>query len=107
MNQVAVVTYGNRATVQFRLGEFNQVGAASGDDTELFRAFDNIGYKNQWTNTSGGIYAANTLVFGDTRFQDRPGAGNVIALLTDGVSNRDRHLTVPEANHARDNGEIL
>ena len=103
-NQVAAISYGNRATVHFHLGEYDQVGAASGDDTELLGSFDSIRWKDQWTNTSGGIYLAKNEIF-NTIYQDRPRAGNVVVLLTDGVSNKDRHLTIPIANEARSNGE--
>ena len=94
--QFGVVSYGNRATVQFHLNSF-------ATHRELYRAIELIPWKDQETNTSGGLRTMNELMFVKER-GDREGVPNIGIVLTDGVSNRDENLTIPEADKARQNG---
>jgi hypothetical protein len=70
----------------------------------MFTAIDAIPWKDQETNTSGAIRAMHEEIFIPLR-GDRRGVPNIGIVLTDGESNRDQHLTIPEANKAKTKGE--
>ena len=55
--------------------------------------------------TYSGIRVMRTQMFGDETTGDRGPVPNVAIVITDGVSNRDEHLTVPEADLAREDGK--
>ena len=67
--QVGVVTYGNTATVNFDLNEYN-------DTTTLINNIRAIEYKDANTNTSGGIYVMKEKIF-NQKNGDRPEAPNL------------------------------
>lgn len=94
--KVGVITYGNTATVDIPLERYPYVDG-------LVDAILRLPWKNQWTNTSGAILAMRSqlLVNRDPRRNNVPKIGIVI---TDSLSNIDSHLTVPEANVARQQG---
>ena len=91
--RVGVIWYSNRASIAFHLNEYDNA-----DD--VLDAIGKIPYKDQETNTSGALRAMYTLMFSDVN-GDRPGAQNIGIVVTDGASNRDEDLTIPEANAAR------
>lgn len=95
------MTYGNRATIQFHLNKYS-------DKPSLLKAVENIKWKNQNTNTSGGIYVMDKVMF-TSENGDRPRAPNVGIIITDGVSSKNygAHLTVPYAEEARKRGITL
>ena len=76
-----VVTYGNRATVEFYLNTHNDTGS-------YLAVIDQIGWKDQATNTSGGIHLMHSELFTEAN-GDRPGIPNIGIVVTDGASNRD------------------
>ncbi len=73
------------------------------DKAELLKAIEGISYMGQSTNTSGGILTAMHEQFTTTK-GDRLNSPNVIILLTDGVSNIDKHRTISDAEEARNKG---
>ena len=92
-----VVVYGNRATVEFHLNTHN--------DTESYlAAIDQIQWKDQATNTSGGIAVMRDEMFTEEN-GDRAGVPNIAIIITDGASNRDEDRTVSQADDAREKGE--
>ena len=94
---MSVVTYGNRADVEFYLERFND------DVSDVAEAFDTINFKDQWTNTSGGIYKMHSQVLDNPR-GTRNTIPRIAILITDGASNKDRDLTIPQAVYAREKG---
>ena len=97
--RVGVVSYGSKATVHINLNDHFS-------HSQLNRAIDSIPWKDQETNTSGGIRTMREFMFTQER-GDRPLVPNIGIVVTDGASNRDEDLTIPEANRARDDGEYM
>ncbi len=98
MTQVGVVTYGNKATTNFLLNEY--------DNSEEMMAYININdmpWKDEETNTSGAIWYTHKHMFTEVN-GDRPQAPNVAIVITDGESTRDANLTVQYAIDAKRNG---
>ena len=97
--QVGVNYYGNRATLAFHLNDYNSTD-------EVMEAIDDIPWKDQKTNTSGGIRMMYRDMFTEEHGarSDVPWIGIVI---TDGESNVDVNDTQPEADNARDAGVIM
>ena len=54
--QIGVAFYGNRARVAFNLNEYDNIG-------DVNQAIDNINWLDQNTNTSGGIWLMNEVMF--------------------------------------------
>ncbi|XP_033728449.1 collagen alpha-1(XII) chain-like [Pecten maximus] len=94
--RVGVVTYSTAVSVQFHLNEHT-----SRHDIE--KAIDSIPYQFGNTNTAGGLRTMHHVMF-TSDHGDRPDAENICIILTDGVSNIDHTLTIPEANSAKDSG---
>ena len=92
-DRVAVVSFGNTGTLHFNLRQYRTLAG-------VLDGLDQVRWKNEWTNTSGGLLVMRSQVFTHTE-PDRYGVPRVGLLLTDGKSNVDPHLTVPEANVAR------
>ena len=67
---------GNQAWVNFYLTNFTDVQS-------LTRAINNIGYLNENTNTTGGLWRMRTEIF-NVANGDRPDVQNVAILITDG-----------------------
>ncbi|CAD5119952.1 DgyrCDS8533 [Dimorphilus gyrociliatus] len=99
--RIGLLTYGNRATIQFHLNKYS-------DKQSIINAVENIKWKNQNTNTSGGIYVMDKVMFSSEN-GDRPRAPNVGIIITDGVSseNYGANLTIPYAEEARKRGATL
>ena len=97
--QVGVAWYSNRASIAFHLNQYD-------NERDVLRAIGSIRYKDQETNTSGALRTMYTNMFSNTN-GDRPNAQNIGIVVTDGVSNRDEDLTIPEANSARSEGITL
>ena len=94
--RVGAITYGNRATPNFYLN-------TSYNKTIINATLDQIRWKDQETNTSGGIKFMSEHMF--TRENgDRSSAPNVGIVITDGASNRDANLTIPYAKEAQAKG---
>ena len=70
------LSQGNQAWVNFYLTNFTDVQS-------LTRAINNIGYLNENTNTTGGLWRMRTEIFNDAN-GDRSGVQNVAILITDG-----------------------
>ncbi len=93
---IGAVSFGNEATLHMKLGQYNYLDGVTNN-------LGSIPWKDQWTNTSGGLWLMRTSVFSDQN-GDRPYAPNIAILITDGVSNKDKIRTVPEAEKARSSG---
>ncbi|ELU06074.1 hypothetical protein CAPTEDRAFT_48444, partial [Capitella teleta] len=74
--QIGVLSYGTRAYVQFHMNEFDT-------KQELFNAIDKIEWKDQETNTSGGIITMRSEMFTEQN-GDRKDVPNIGIVLTDG-----------------------
>ena len=72
----ALLSQGNQAWVNFYLTNFTDVQS-------LTRAINSIGYLNENTNTTGGLWRMRTEIFNDAN-GDRSGVQNVAILITDG-----------------------
>ena len=55
----------------------------------MLAAVDRIRYRRQNTNMTGGLKVARLEVFGGRNYDQRPNAGRIIVLITDGVPTRD------------------
>ena len=94
--RIGVVSYSNRATVAFHLNTYD-------NKQDILDAIDVIPYKDQETNTSGALRTMYDIMFTKAN-GDRSTAQNVGFVVTDGASTRDKHLTIPEAKTAKDQG---
>ena len=84
------------ATVEFFLNAHN--------DTDAYlAAIDQIQWRDQATNTSGGIRMMHSVMFKEAN-GDRPGIPSIGIVVTDGASSTDSDLTIPEADIARHKG---
>lgn len=93
--RVAVITYADSATIMFDLNKYN-----SAQEIRNALAFSKAGGT---TNTQEAIRRAYNEVFTTSR-GDRPGVKNVMIVVTDGQSTQSSHMTIPEANNAKQNG---
>ena len=66
-------------------------------------AISQMGYRGSHTNTAAGIRLAVNEIFRLDR-GDRPDVRNVILLITDGESTREKNLTIPESYRAKQKG---
>ena len=94
--RVGVASYGNEGTVHIRLKDYYHV-------TGLTDAIDDVRWKDQWTNTASGLYVTRTKLFNSTN-GNRGHIPDVIILLIDGVSNKNKSDTIPQATLLRDAG---
>lgn len=90
------VTYGNEATVDFYLNTYNT-------SKDIMAAIDRIPYKDENTNTSGGLWKMKAELF-TKQNGDRSSAPNIAIIVTDGKSTYDANLTIPYANEAKRSG---
>lgn len=97
--RVGVLWYGNEADVAFYLNTYT-------DRRQILDEIRQIPWKDQETNTSGAIRTMRTQMFTPER-GDRPDVPNIGVVITDGESNRDADLTIPEANDAKADGIIM
>lgn len=94
--RIAVVVFSDRGHVELKLNEeYTNEG--------IFRRIENLPYFDGNTNTSGGIYLMNHVIFQPGN-GDRSGVENIAIVITDGASTMDRHLTVPYAKEAKSKG---
>jgi len=88
MTRVGVVDYGQSAHIQFPLDKYTT-------KQELFTAVNNIPYRGEYTNTTGGLYMGRVLLtqpgYGNRRGSN-PSVPQVEILLTDGSPNVDEDL---------------
>ena len=91
--QIGVITYANKAQIQFYLNTYD-------NSQNITSAIDSNTWKDEKTNTSGGIRLMYKDVFTKEN-GDRPIAANIGIVITDGASNVDANLTIPEADNAR------
>ena len=96
--RVGVVSYSGRSTVNFVLDEHTT-------KRDLVNAIRNIPYIGDSTNTAAAIEDMRTKVF--TLPGDRANVQNIGMVITDGASNIDPHLTVPNAGKAKKDGIIM
>jgi len=96
---IGAVTFGNQGYNEFYLNEYV-------DKNELVNRINQIGYRGENTNTSGGIYTAMKNQFHAEK-GDRSNVANVMVVITDGVSTRDNHLTVPYSREAENMGILV
>ena len=94
--QAGVLSYSNRATIAFHLNDYD-------NKRDIFRAIDRIPYKDQETNTSGAVRTMYEQMYTFAK-GDRASAQNIAIVVTDGESNRDETLTIPESDNARSQG---
>lgn len=93
---VGVVAFARTARVEIPLGEYADVKA-------LVAALHRLPWRNQRTNTSGGLLLMRSQVLVGTD-RTRFGVRKVGVVITAGRSDLDAHLTVPEADVARRQG---
>lgn len=91
--RVGAVIYSTDVEVQFHLNRYSS-------KRDILDAIDNIAYVYGSTNTYGGLHTARTQMF-TAGNGDRAGVPNIIFLITDGVSNVNAFLTIPEAEAIR------
>ncbi|XP_045179088.2 cartilage matrix protein-like [Mercenaria mercenaria] len=90
--RVGAMTFGSVTEVQFNLNSFSK-------KHYLFDAIDEMTRVSGNSNVADAIRAARKRMF-TLENGDRPDAENVIMLLTDGLSNINSQLTIPEAKFA-------
>lgn len=91
-----VVSFGNAATINFNLSSFNT-------STAIIAAVNQIPFKDENTNTSGGLYLMMDFMF-TTPYGSRPNVPHVAVVITDGQSTYDHNLTIPYAQEAKAKG---
>ena len=91
--RVGAVIYSTDVHIQFNLNTYKT-------KQEILDAFGKIPFIYGSTNTYGALNVMRTQMF--TRENgDRPDVHNIVMLITDGVSNVNPTLTVPEAIRAQ------
>jgi len=96
---VGLVTYGNRAHIQFNLNNFT-------DAAQMKAAVSLSKFLDENTNTSGGIATALRVMFTKEN-GDRDKAPNIMVIITDGVSTYDNATTIPNAQAAKSANILL
>ena len=104
-SRVALVLFGNKGQLEFNLGTYY-------DSNAIKSAIDRMPYREQNTNTSGGLYIMMSEVFNYTSNDvggvslsgDRGNVENRAIVITDGVSTRDASKTTPYAEEAHRKG---
>jgi len=94
--RIGIVLFSNGAFPYMKLYETQ-------DEPTLLRRIDELPYRGGNTNTSGGLYVMNHVIFTPWN-GDRPDVMNIAIVITDGQSTRDKNLTGPYAKDARDSG---
>ena len=93
LHNVGVISFGNFARINIPLYGYYE-------RDHLYAAIDYIPWKDQWTNTSGGIRLMRTQLLAPSQ-GNRRGFPDVAIIVTDGKSNIDSHLTTYEAMIAK------
>ena len=88
--QVGVITFGNKAKINIPLDR-------SHDQSELKNLILGIPYKDENTNTSGGLREMRERLFTED-YGSRQGRRKIGILLTDGRSTYDKSKTIPGRN---------
>ena len=99
--RVGVVSYATQSTVNFVLDQHTNKPA-------LVDAIKNIPYVHiggDSTNTAAGIEYMRMKVF--TLPGDRPDVQNIGIVITDGLSNEQNDMTIPNAEKAKKDGIIM
>ncbi len=96
---IGAVSFGSSASKEFDLDDYVNIN-------DIANALNRIQWKDEMTNTSGGIRVAMNEIF-TLKGGDRPAAPNIAVLITDGESNRDEIKTIPEAQKAHASGITL
>ena len=91
--RASLVLYGTKIETAFQLNHF----MGESERTAIIDGMSKLGGN---TNTSGALREMNTKTFTPS-YGDRDDVNNVGLLITDGVSNIDTHLTIPEARKAK------
>ena len=94
--QFGLVKYGNSAFLQFNLNDHQ-------DTASLLTAIDAVTWLDSTTNTSGGLWLARAECF-TPEAGNREFADDIAILITDGASNVDAQLTIPNGFALRDAG---
>jgi collagen type VI alpha len=97
--RIGLVSYSEKATNNFFLRDYY-------DKQELQQAVSSVAYIGSFTNTSGGLWLMKDQQFTAER-GDRSDVMNIAIVITDGVSNIDKRLTIPHAEAARNKGIII
>lgn len=92
-HNAGVISFGNQATLNIALNQYHT-------KLSLMSAIDAIPWKDQWTNTSGGIRLMRS-DFYSISHGNRYYIPDVAVIVTDGKSNVDSHLTTYEAMIAK------
>lgn len=79
--QVGLVTFGNRAYLEFDLNKYQT-------ELEVTTAIKNLRYRGENTNTTGGMQLAHTILTSQIN-GSRPGIPKVLILITDGIPTFD------------------
>ena len=98
-NRIAAVTYSNEAYVQFFLNQYN-------NKKDILAAINRIPYPGGNTNTTGGLRVVRTEVLRNNR-GDRPSVKNIIVLITDGRTTREREFLFDEACRLKGPGALI
>lgn len=72
----------------------------------VLKAIGNVPYSWGSTNTADALKTVRTTMF-LYQHGDRPDVRNILLLVTDGLSNINSRMTIPEANSLRDHGIIV
>lgn len=88
----ALITYSNTATLVFTFSRYS-------DAETVASIIKRTAYKPGSTNTASAL--ANAADIFSIDYGSRPSAEKVVILITDGLSNVDYHLTVPNAQRLK------
>jgi len=98
--QIGVVTFGNDASLDIKLGDH-------GPDCDAFKAsVGQLGYRDENTNTAAGIRVAREQLFNADN-GDRADAPNVMIIITDGYPTREVSETLPQAYQTVNEGTTI
>ena len=94
--RISTVLFGNKAYIEFYLNTYETAD-------EVSQAMDNLNYRPENTNTTGGLWVTRNDIFNSTN-GDRDDIDNVILLVTDGIPTRDVEMLPDEVQKVRDAG---
>lgn len=97
--QVGIVKFSTNANEELYLNRFTT-------REPILDVIDNIEYKGGETNTAEGLQLVRSNIF-QVFNGDRPGAINILIIITDGESNINEDRTIPEANLLKDSDTII
>ena len=93
---ISTVLFGNMAYIQWYLGDYQ-------DKTDLLMAMDTVIYREENTNTTGGLWVTRNEVFKPLN-GEREDIPDLIVLVTDGIPTRDVDMLPDEINKIREAG---